>query len=330
MLTYYEDLNMDSKNKIRENAEDLIIIKNKIKYYNLKFTNLITSLKFNLSNEPLSKDILGTMFDELRVGENIEFKQFKEKNLTSNIKHMSMCKVGDNLLFTESKGSNILKYNFEFALQEKISSINSIKLKNAKLIASDELNNVYILLKNDESEILITDLNIRMIKHKSIKRGDETFQDMKYCNNQLHVLSEKAILIYTSKGEFLKELELRKQDNTYLSNPKMMCTSDSLAILLDEPSKLYFFDKESRLMTFTTNLKKTVKAIYLLNGYLFVHAACDGSFICYKITSDNKNIVQVFARDSQCLQEVSASIVYYNNQLVILFPYQNKLVLFGK
>ena len=90
MLTYYEDLNMDSKNKIRENAEDLIIIKNKIKYYNLKYTNLITSLKFNLSNEPLSKDILGTMFDELRVGENIEFKQFKEKNLTSNIKHMSI------------------------------------------------------------------------------------------------------------------------------------------------------------------------------------------------------------------------------------------------
>jgi hypothetical protein len=240
-----------------------------------------------------------------------------------------MCKVGNNLLFTDPKGGCILKYDLEFQFVNKISSISSIKLKDTNLIASDELENVYILFqhKNDQSEIIITDLNLRMQKYNTIKSGDEVFQDMKYNNNELHVLSEKAIYIYSSKGESIRELELRVSNDTYLSNPQMMCITDSLAILLDSPTKLYFFEKKSGETIFWKNLNRTVKTISLVNDYLFVHTGC-GSFICYKLTSDNKDIVQVFHREIPSLQEVSASIVYCNSGLAILLPFQNMVLKF--
>jgi hypothetical protein len=291
---------------------------------NSEFEKIISKISFEPWIASIDPEVIGKIESgDLLLGEEVKSRLYSkfELNLYRN-SPTSICSINDKyLLLTYNKDNKIVKLSSNYKVLDEIKIVDRMKLENPTLICTDGIGHVYLLNANN-TQVIIMDLEMKTVKRvlRYSQFGSESIVSIMHCDGKLYVLDSNFLHVFTADGTFSNKMVLN------ISNPTNMTINENFIVIKDEKNKIFVFDLNGMLKTkIISDDIGNINSISLINGYLFIHSA-DGCFICYK--QSNEDFELVFKRVIGDLRDVSASIIYFNRQIVVLLPYERSILLF--
>ena len=288
------------------------------------FINKLSKISFEPCSESVSDSLVGKIeSDDLLLGEAVRYRPYTkvDLNLQRN-KPTAMCPIGDKfLLVTYNKENKILKLNSHYEKVEEISVVDRMKLNKPSAICSDESEYVYLLTENN-TQILIMDIDMKKIVRvlKYTQYDFENIVSLTYYDKKLYILDTKVLHVFTSNGEFIKQILLNIDYASHLT------VNENFIVIIDGNSKIHAYNHDGTFKSIIeTNNIGLIDSISFLNDYLFIHSN-DGNFLCYNV---NENSFELnFCRGLNDLRESSTSMFYFNKHIYILLTFERILIVF--